>query len=151
MIIVFILLLLALLIVPTRESFRGKSRPKGVWVCTRPMRNPFKDLSDHAYLWDDNASGYKACQTSSRGKPSRYRHEWGPDRDQCMWLGPLTRAQHKSVMGCCDATANDGTFLPLVNDCYTTIKKCVRSATGRSLKLLRRVPIWERFLKKHQT
>jgi hypothetical protein len=95
----------------------------GIFVCNRPTES---GVGNHTYLWD--ARNSQACGTSqfSTSEGDVNRSEAGPKTDSCNFV-PLSEGRENEVMNQCKEHADDGIWVPYINDCHNAARESVES------------------------
>lgn len=95
----------------------------GVYVCERDASFGF---GNHAYLWDARTD--QACGTSGiSGSGNANGYEAGPSVDSCNFV-PLSEGREDQIMNYCQANANNGLWVPGINDCHNAAADSVESS-----------------------
>lgn len=98
-----------------------------IWLCSRAANNM---PGNHAYLWDDRGGGRSCGKARSsghapgRGYEPTGANESGPPTDACARISE-SEGWEDAIMGCCTRNANNGTWLPFVNDCQNAARQCL--------------------------
>jgi len=94
-----------------------------IWLCNRQVII-FPFVGNHTYFWDDRTA---TCCGRNQGYDPRFTCvEKGPSGgDSCVRL-PGSSGQESGIMGCCQRTANEGTWVPFKNDCHDSAERCMK-------------------------
>ena len=115
-----------------------------VWLCTRPV-DSFPYVGVHAYLWDDrdtfddnenNPANHScgnegSCGHGSSGNDTSNPGDVGPDSGEpgvhCAAV-PGSDGNEDAIMDNCRQHANDGMWVPGINDCHNRADKCLKDS-----------------------
>lgn len=98
-----------------------------IWLCSRSAHGM---PGNHAYLWDDRGNGRSCGRSTSAGHAPGAGEvmpgtgEAGPPTDTCTRVAG-SDGWEDAIMGCCTRNANNGTWLPFVNDCQNAAHQCL--------------------------
>lgn len=108
-----------------------------IWICSR---STFGGIANHAYLWDDStntccardrssgSSGSGSSQSSSSSGAVGSCSEKGPFGGDSCNLVDGSNGKESAVMKCCKEHANDGLWVPGINDCHNAANDCITKA-----------------------
>lgn len=99
--------------------------PKGlaIWLCNRRVVPSLGGVGNHSYFWKDRNG--KCCGHNTGYDPLGTCKERGPGGgDSCVKV-PGSDGIEDGILGCCQRTANEGTWLPFVNDCHNSADRCL--------------------------
>ena len=99
-------------------------------MCTRPTLG---GTVNHAYFWSDktdpHSCGMNACLWWGSGNDHDQAGNGpnGAKNDNCHAVAG-SDGKDQELMKCCDDTANDGVIFPVLNDCHTKLKRCLKKS-----------------------
>jgi RHS repeat-associated protein len=110
---------------------QAPSTPRGgIFICNRAVEG-FPGAGNHSYLWDPGRR--RACSMrGSFGTGQDSEVELGPSRHSCVKV-PDSEGKEDQVMNCCKRTANNGMWVPGINDCHNAAEFCLRTSGLPSL------------------
>jgi hypothetical protein len=93
---------------------------RGVWVCNREAQGM---PGNHSYVWDGRMG--ESCGMGGMSGYGTYNNpEKGPRGDSCNFV-PLSEGQEDQIMNHCRANANNGLWVPAINDCHNAAEDSV--------------------------
>jgi RHS repeat-associated protein len=105
-----------------------RTDPRGlaIWICSRAV-NGFPIIGNHSYLWNDKTG--KSCgKQGAFGFGPMSEGEKGPSNGDSCTKVPGSDGVEDNVMNCCRRMANDGPWLPIINDCQSLAGMCIARA-----------------------
>ena len=98
-------------------------RGLAIWLCNRQVTiAPY--VGNHTYFWNDKNN--QCCGRNQGHDPLTSCSEKGPGGgDSCVKV-PGTDGQEDNILGCCQRTANEGTWIPFKNDCHDSADRCLK-------------------------
>lgn len=111
----------------------------GLWMCSRRSYIPF---CNHVYVWDDdtNAAYDKSSVLNLKNgkRSSRESREFQPrNGHHCIPINATPKQRHH-LLHTITNTINRGFFIPLINDCFSLMERCLTSA-GLNPNIVKRV------------